>query len=353
MSESKEEKNNEKEKSLYQLEPCATISTRCEVFSIRFSPDGKFIAAGGDDGSVKLFHSTSGDRVGNGELDEGSTTSTPTTCIRFRPNTSFHRTKDVFVTANSCGMVRHWQLQSKKCFHTYTDKAEQVFALDYNDMGTKFVTAGRDGALRVYDEESKQMMLKLEGGLLGDYDREAPGHSNRVFSVKFTHDENILISSGWDNTVQIWDIREECPVRSLHGMHICGDALDIRHGEILTGSFRPTNQLELWDFGSGERITEVPWLSADEEQPEKSCSVYAAQFSKDSIGRFIAAGGTGKNEARVFDHRAGNTLIGTVEDFGDGVYTVDFSPDGDLVAFGSADRTIRIYNLAKTREYFY
>jgi hypothetical protein len=31
-----------------------------------------------------------------------------------------------------------------------------------------------------------------------------PGHSNRVFSLKFLHDvPNVLLSGGWDNTVQV------------------------------------------------------------------------------------------------------------------------------------------------------
>lgn len=39
-----------------------------------------------------------------------------------------------------------------------------------------------------------------------------PGHSNRVFSVKFDKDdENLLVSGGWDNTIQIWDLRGRRP----------------------------------------------------------------------------------------------------------------------------------------------
>ena len=34
------------------------------------------------------------------------------------------------------------------------------------------------------------------------------GHSNRVFSLKFVaEDPNLLVSGGWDNTVQVWDVR--------------------------------------------------------------------------------------------------------------------------------------------------
>ncbi|RHY34961.1 hypothetical protein DYB32_000530 [Aphanomyces invadans] len=90
------------------------------------------------------------------------------------------------------------------------------------------------------------------------------GHSNRVFSVKFHPlDENTIISGGWDNTIQIWDTRVGHSVRGIYGPHIAGaahvqitnlpdgldltgDAIDINaKNEILTGSWRPENPLEV------------------------------------------------------------------------------------------------------------
>jgi WD40 repeat protein len=252
------------------------------------------------------------------------------------------------MTAHSSGIVKHWELTSNQCLHTYSDHAEQVFALDYNDSGSQFVTAGRDGKIRIYDEDSKDELFCMQGGLLGDYTREAPGHSNRVFSVKFTHDEHILLSAGWDNTVQIWDTRSPGAVRSLHGVHICGDALDLKRNTILTGSWRERDALELWDFGSGERISSVPWQA---DPGDKPCMLYAAQFSKDSMGRFIVAGGSGQNEAKVFDHMAGDAEVGSVA-IGGAVLSVDISPDGRSVAVAGSDKTIHILEIAKRRDYY-
>jgi WD40 repeat protein len=350
MEESKMELTGEEEKevSKFELVHRATIrDNSSQVFAVRFSPDSMHIAAGGDDSSIRIFNASDG--KGAHTVECGSISAMPTSCIRFRPNTSFHRTKDVFLTANTCGTVQHWHMSSNKCLHTFSDHAEQVYALDFNDTGSQFVTAGKDGKIRIYDEATKSKIVSLEGGLLGDYTREAPGHSNRVFSVKFTHDEHIILSGGWDNTVQIWDTREGCSVRSLHGPHICGDALDLKHGQILTGSWRSSDQLELWDFGSGERITEIPWTGS---QQDKSCMLYAAQFSKDSVGRFIVAGGSGSNEAKVFDHLAGNAVVGTVADLPEGVFSVDIAPDGEKIAIAS-DTCIRILDVVKKRDYYY
>lgn len=54
------------------------------------------------------------------------------------------------------------------------------------------------------------------------------GHASRVFALKFNPTEpDILISGGWDNTIQIWDMRVAYSVRSIFGPHICGDAVGI------------------------------------------------------------------------------------------------------------------------------
>ena len=54
--------------------------------------------------------------------------------------------------------------------------------------------------VRVYDEATKTLQATLTGGI--GYQRV--GHSNRIFSLKYCNeDENMLLSAGWDNTVQV------------------------------------------------------------------------------------------------------------------------------------------------------
>ena len=172
--------------------------------------------------------------------------------------------------------------------------------------------------MRVYDEATKSCCVVLEQSIMGT----APGHSNCVFSVKWhPTDQNVLLSAGWDNTVCIWDMRVRGgAVRSIFGPHICGapchspmqnatptprmtpcmmpptgnsssdhrsfancltqlsnrahnlptgDALDIdpESGTVLTGSYRPEDQLQLWDFGSGRLLQNLEWPGAGAGQP--------------------------------------------------------------------------------------
>lgn len=329
-----------------RLIPKVTITNNTsEVFCVRFSPDGKFLAAGCGDGAIRVFNVQNGSLAYN--LQGGSNVALPTTALKFRPVSVTARTKNVFIAANATGTVQHWHMISAKCLHSFEDEDNQVYAVDYNDEGTKFVTAGRDTSVRVYDEATKTMVVCMKGGM-SYASRGSTGHSNRVFSVKcMPGDENVVLSGGWDNTVQIWDIRTGQPARSFYGPHICGDSLDVVGTEVLTGSWRPENQLEIWDYGSGEKITDIPWHAtqfAGAGQP--ACMLYAAQFSKEGEGRYIAAGGSNSNEAKVFDHLNRNAVVGTVTGLSRGVFAVDFSPDNRKLAIAGGDASIRILEIA-------
>jgi WD40 repeat protein len=46
------------------------------------------------------------------------------------------------------------------------------------------------------------------------------GHVSRVFALKFhPMDRNLVISGGWDNTIQVWDLRCDHAIRSIFGPH--------------------------------------------------------------------------------------------------------------------------------------
>lgn len=75
-------------------------------------------------------------------------------------------------------------------------------------------------------------------------------------------------------------------MRSIFGPHICGDSLDVVGKEVLTGSWRPDKQLELWDFESGNKVADIPW-NASSSASSPSCMLYAAQFSKEGDLKMI------------------------------------------------------------------
>jgi len=107
------------------------------------------------------------------------------------------KTMNVLVSAQADGSLKHWHATSGECLHSRNDNPENhLFCLDYNYEGTQLATAGRDTHIRIYDETTKSLALTMKER--GDQ----PGHSNRVFSVRFNPlDSNMVVSGGWDSTL--------------------------------------------------------------------------------------------------------------------------------------------------------
>jgi len=318
------------------------------IQSIKFDPQDRYVAAGCEDGSIRVFNAHTGklayllnQRQAAGLEEEKM----PTTCIRWRPAGSSAKTKNVLISIHADGSVQHWHTTSGKRLHRLAPQNNQLYCADFNPDGTQFATAGRDLIVRVYDETTKNVVVEFQPGGAG-----SPGHSNRIFCVKYYNaDPNILISGGWDDTVQIWDMREGCAVRSIFGPHICGDALDIKDGVILTGSWKEKEQLQTFYLGSGECIHTVDWDGGTglRGSPDP-CMVYAAQYSKHDEGEMILAGGSKSNEARFFDTMNYNKPFAGVVNMTQPVFAVDFSYSGNVAALGCGDGCIRMLSLSKT-----
>jgi len=318
-----------------------TVNCESDTFCLTFAPDNVMMAAGGGDGCIRVFHTGSGKTLYKlgGDFTRGKV-QLPATAVKFRPATSFSKTKNILLSGNCDGEIQHWHVTSQKLLSTITEPDNQVFALDYHPDGSAFASTGKDAKVRVYDESTKTLVTTLDGG----WGRPTPGHSNRVFSVKYKPDDpNIILSAGWDNTIQIWDCRLNYAVRSIFGPHICGEGLDICGDTILTASWRPKDQIQMWDFGSGECISGYTMARST---TGFDSLLYGAQFSKGmGAGEMYATCGAGSNEAHVWLRNG--ECIGSTGPQEKAYFTTQWAGDGSTVAFAGSGSEITVFNVRK------
>mmetsp|Transcript_7078 Transcript_7078/g.8028 ORF Transcript_7078/g.8028 Transcript_7078/m.8028 type:complete len:206 (+) Transcript_7078:412-1029(+) len=186
------------------------------------------------------------------------------------------------------------------------ENANEIYCLDFTKNGDYMATAGKDKVVRVYDELEQKLATRLTG------DPEVcHGHSNRIFTLKFNPDDkNMLVSGGWDNNVFIWDIRQNAPVGRILVPNITGDSVDIHGNRILVGGYTNEDNLCLIDLKMQKIDYQIPWYKPGSVKDSKlypPC-VYSAKFSKPNAD-FIIAGGTQKNECRVFKNSDVNEEI--------------------------------------------
>ena len=214
-----------------------------------------------------------------------------------------------------------------------------IMCLDYNTDGDKFATAGNDVEVRIYDDEKKAVIQTMKPTT------KHPGHNNRIFSLCF-HKEmpNLLVSGGWDKTVQFYDLRTGYVSNSVFSGQICGDTIDLKEHILLTGSYDEADQIQLFDIRNFKQMKLVDFTK---DKPMGYC--YAAQFTKIRNSYIYAIGCGNSNIVRMYDNENDDLPIMDTE-LSKTCYSIDYSYDGKYFAYGSGDGVIRVLNIVKDQE---
>ncbi|XP_078063839.1 pre-mRNA-processing factor 17-like, partial [Mustelus asterias] len=252
----------------------------------------------------------------------------PVTSLCFCPRGT--ASADLLLATYASGKVKVWHVSTQRCLQTLLENQETLIAA-FNPSGTRFATGGTTGSIRLYDTLTRECLLTLTSS---PSPTVMDGHRSRIFALKF-HPGSFsdLVSGGWDDTVQFWTENQPHSVRRIFGPHLCGDALQIHPetNEILTGSWRRENSLEVWDYDSGQKIQDIP------EDDSGHCLIYSCHWLGSD---HLIGAGTRNNACRLFD-RGSMTTVGGLGKLPQGVYSTDVTPDGvgrSIVAACCADR---------------
>ena len=241
---------------------------------------------------------------------DASYTQKPITSLRWQNSSIDQKPSGILISGSVDGCIKYWDIAKNKSLDTIrSDTNNDIHSMDISKEGDLIAVGGKEYNVRVYSYEKKTVLMKLDPG-----DSTDMGHTNRVYSVKFTDNSNLLLSGGWDATVYIWDLRMGKSAGYLYGPHIFGDAIDAKGDSVLTGSFDKKDMLQLWSM-SGKKINQtIEWNH--EPHDDSSGYIYCTRFEKDNRNRFIIASGkvgTDKNEVRVFNNKGKYELVGKIE----------------------------------------
>lgn len=87
------------------------------------------------------------------------------------------------------------------------DPKQAYQAVSYSFDGNRFVAAGDNPSLEVFDADTNQ--------IIHSFDKyKHPMHKNKVFVAKFSPlAVNMVYSAGWDRQVKFWDVRTDTLVQ--------------------------------------------------------------------------------------------------------------------------------------------
>lgn len=158
-----------------------------DMRGLAFSPDGRMLAAVGQDGRLSIWDITSGQRLHQIQADRRRLRS-----VEFSPDGSK-------VACGGEGLnVTVFDVRSGELLHTLPSRPGKVLTMLFLD-NDRLVTGGTDNLLRVWDLPNQSEVLRLVG------------HTGTVTSLALDRSRNLLISGSYDTTIMFWNLDRRGP----------------------------------------------------------------------------------------------------------------------------------------------
>ena len=218
-----------------------------------------------------------------------------------------------------------------------TGHTRYVFAVSFSPDGSTLASGSWDNTIRLWDVSSGQEKDTLTG------------HTRRVTAVSFSPDGSTLASGSWDNTIRLWDVNSGQTKATLagHTFEVNAVAFSPDGSTLASGSGNPSSwegTIRLWDVASGQKKATLAG---------QSFWINSVAFSPD--GSTVAGGGglhyivdpfnEDPTTIGIWDVASGQEKI-TLKGHSSWVNAVAFSPDGHILASGSGDGTILLWDMS-------
>ncbi|MEA5523163.1 serine/threonine-protein kinase [Limnoraphis robusta] len=281
------------------------------VNSVAFSPDGRTLASGSIDNTIKLW---------DVQTQREIATLTGHSCIV--SSVAISPDGRTLASGSNDTTIKLWDVQTQREIATLTGHSRSVISVAFSPDGRTLVSGSRDKTIRLWDVQTQGEIATLTG------------HLDIVMSVAFSPDSRTLASGSYDHTIKLWDVQTQGEIATLtrHSDHVNSVAFSPDGRTLASGSDDKT--IKLWDVPTRREIATLgehpDWASPD---------VFSVAFSPD--GRTLAIGSRNPTIS-LWDVQTRRRIPRMTLHSGS-IFSVAFSPDGRTLACGISDKTITLW----------
>ncbi|KAI0440658.1 vegetative incompatibility protein HET-E-1 [Xylaria telfairii] len=277
------------------------------VESVTFSPDGKFVASGAHDETIRIWAADTGDLLQTLESNNGEIIS-----VAFSP--------DGKVLASGSRYAQLWAVDTGKLLRTLESHNTTVISVTFSSDGKSVASVLQDKIVQLWT---------ITGHLL----QTLEGHVKLIESITFSPNSKLIASVSKDSTIRIWATDTGNLLRTLEDSLSSVNSIAFSpDGKVLASG--QTRGIQLWDVETGNLLQIFKSNSSFNVGIVKSLA-----FSSD--GKLIASASS-DNTVRLWATNTGD-LLQTYRGHNRSVGSVAFSPNNKLIASGSYDKTVRLW----------
>ncbi|MEH2336799.1 serine/threonine-protein kinase [Nostoc sp.] len=245
---------------------------------------------------------------------------------------------NTLASASDHKIVKLWDLNTQKVLASLSGHSQAVKSVTFSPDGKILATASDDKTIKLWQIETLEEICTLLG------------HSHAVKSVAFSPNGQILASGSWDKTIKLWDVNTGTEICTITGHQLQVNSVAFNPQGQLLASASYDRTIRLWQIpaleGSPRGLQNRPCYSLLGTLSGHAWAVLTVAFSPD--GKILATG-SDDNTIKLWEVNTGQ-LICTLVGHSWSVVAVAFTADGETLLSASCDKTVKLWRVSTAEE---